>query len=177
MTCIVGIAQGGRVYIGGDSAGVGGWSMAVRSDQKVFANSGFLFGFTSSFRMGQLLQYAFTPPAMREDADLFAYMVTDFVDSVRECFKQGGFAEKDKEAESGGFFLVGTRGRLFQIQCDYQVGERACGWDAVGCGEDLALGALYATQSRTPTKRIETALNAAAEYSAGVRGPFHILSL
>ena len=177
MTCIVGIVHNDRVYIGGDSAGTAGWSMTVRADQKVFINSGFIFGFCGSFRMGQLLRYAFTPPAMREDTDLFAYMVTDFIDAVRECFKQGGFAEKDKEAESGGFFLVGTQGRLFQIECDYQVGERLSPWTATGCGEDIALGALYATQGRSPTKRIHMALDAACEYSAGVRGPYTVLSV
>lgn len=177
MTCIVGIVDKGRVYIGGDSAGVGGWSMAVRVDQKVFENSGFLFGFCGSFRMGQLLQHAFIPPPMPEGKDLTAYMVTDFIDAVRDCFLQGGFAERRKEVETGGFFLVGTRGRLFQIESDYQVGERANGWDAIGCGEDIALGVLHATQGRAPTKRIQAALDAAVEYSAGVRGPFHILSI
>jgi hypothetical protein len=35
----------------------------------------------------------------------------------------GGYAEKDKEAEKGGCFLVGVGGRLFQIESDYQVAE------------------------------------------------------
>ena len=37
MTCIVGIADGAKVWIGGDSAGVAGWSLTVRADEKVFA--------------------------------------------------------------------------------------------------------------------------------------------
>lgn len=41
MTCIVGIQQEGRVWIGGDSCGGGpGWETAVRADAKV--------GFTES---------------------------------------------------------------------------------------------------------------------------------
>ena len=38
MTCIVGLVHEGVVYIGGDSAGVGGMSLTVRADEKVFQN-------------------------------------------------------------------------------------------------------------------------------------------
>ena len=38
MTAIVGLAQSGAVYIGGDSAGVSGMSLTVRADAKVFRN-------------------------------------------------------------------------------------------------------------------------------------------
>ena len=58
MTCIVGLVHEGVVYIGGDSAGVGGMSLTVRADEKVFQNGEFLMGFTTSFRMGQLLRYS-----------------------------------------------------------------------------------------------------------------------
>ncbi|GAA4716378.1 hypothetical protein [Phytohabitans rumicis] len=49
---------------------------------------------------------------------------------------------------------------------------------AVGCGSDLALGALFAT-ARTrmsPHRRVMVALQAAERFSAGVRGPFLCLS-
>jgi ATP-dependent protease HslVU (ClpYQ) peptidase subunit len=47
MTCIAGVAHEGKVWIGGDSAGVGGYDLTVRADAKVFTNGEFLFGFTS----------------------------------------------------------------------------------------------------------------------------------
>ena len=52
MTCIVGLIDGRRVWMGGDSAGVSGLDITVRADAKVFRNGDFLIGFTSSFRMG-----------------------------------------------------------------------------------------------------------------------------
>jgi hypothetical protein len=55
MTCIVGIVENGKVYMGGDAAGVNGYSVRVRKDPKLFKVGEFLFGYTSSFRMGQLL--------------------------------------------------------------------------------------------------------------------------
>lgn len=178
MTCIVGIVDGKDVYIGGDSAGVAGLSLTVRADRKVFRNGDFLFGFTSSFRMGQLLAHSFTPPKRYSDDDVDKYMVTTFIDGVRACLKTGGFAEKSNEAEQGGTFLVGYQGRLFKIESDYQVGFTDDGYDACGCGEQIALGNLFATKPfMKPIDRVMMALAAAEQHSAGVRGPFHVEKL
>lgn len=174
MTCIVGLVHDGNVYIGGDSAGVAGYSLTVRADKKVFKNGDFVMGFTSSFRMGQLLAHAFTPPKRHPDTDVYKFMVTSFVDAVRDCLKTGGYAEKHSDAERGGTFLVGYAGRLFKIESDYQVGEAIEPFDACGCGEDIALGALSVTANEKPKKRLLDALKSAENYSAGVRGPFHI---
>lgn len=176
MTCIVGAVDKDGVVIGGDSAGVAGLDLTVRADEKVFTNGEFLFGFTSSFRMGQLLRYAFSPPPVPEGKDVFAYMVTDFIDAVRSCLKHGGFASKENETESGGTFLVGFRGRLFEINSDYQVGEPRDEFAAVGCGEQIAKGAMYALRyiDQPSETKVSIAINAAERFSAGVRLPYVI---
>lgn len=173
MTVIVGLCEEGKVYIGGDSAGVAGYAITIRADQKVFRNGDFIMGFTDSYRMGQLLRYAFTPPPRRSDNDVFAFMVNDFVGAVRKCLKDGGFAKVENNVEAGGCFIVGYEGRLFSVESSFQVGESACGYYAVGCGDEYALGSLY-TSVGDPRKRVKTALGAAQEFSAGVREPFHI---
>lgn len=172
MTCIVGLVENKKVFIGGDSAGVAGNDLTVRTDVKVFHNGPFLFGFTSSFRMGQLLQYAFTPPKHDSDLTDMQYLVTTFVNALRECFKDGGFATKNSDAEFGGNFLVAYRGHLYEIHGDYQIEESADGYNACGCGERYATGSLFSTDGQEPEKRIKTALRAAERFSAGVRGPF-----
>lgn len=174
MTCIAAIAHGNKVYIGGDSAGVGGYSLSVRADRKVFRNDDMVMGFTSSFRMGNLLQHSLKVPRHHPDDDLHKFMVTDFIDAVRACLKAGGYASKSNETEAGGVFLVGYKGRLFCVDEDYQVGENMDGFAAVGCGADIALGSLWSTKSRQPRDRVRLALEAAERFSAGVRGPFHI---
>ena len=176
MTCIVGLVHEGVVYIGGDSAGVGGMSLTVRADEKVFQNGEFLMGFTTSFRMGQLLRYSLKPPRRHPDDDIHQYMVVDFINAVRECLKSGGWASKKEETEQGGTFLVVYSGHLFTVDSDYQVGQPEDSFAAVGYGEDIALGALFATQGQgNPRDRVLTALRAAERFSAGVRGPFHVL--
>ncbi len=180
MTCIVGMVEGGKIIMGADSAGIGGYyDLTVRADEKIFINQGMLIGFSTSFRMGQVLRYSFSPRTHQhlEGDDLFRFMVTDFVDAARAALKTAGFPRKDNEQEVGGHFLVGIRGRLFKIESDYQVAEAVCGYAAVGCGDSLAIGCLYGTagQHLPGKERIEMALACAEEFSAGVRRPFKIL--
>lgn len=182
MTCIAGVLVGdGRVVIGADSAGVRGLDMAIRKDKKVFRNGDMLIGYTTSFRMGQLLQYSLTVPYHRPDVDVDRYMRVDFVDAVRDTLKRGGFASKDSEVERGGEFLIGYRGRLFTMMGDYQVAESALPFAACGCGEDFALGAMWgmnpAMRAATPEDFVRRALEASETFSAGVRRPFHVLTL
>lgn len=174
MTCIVGLIDKGIVYIGGDSAGVNGYGLVVRADRKVFRIGDFVMGFTSSFRMGQLLAHGFYPEKPRVGVDVMHYMVTDFIDAARQRMKVGGFATTKDSAEQGGTFLVGYSGRLFHISDDFQVGESTHGFDACGCGDAIALGSLRSTRSWTdPKLRLKEALETAETFSAGVRGPFN----
>lgn len=176
MTCIVGIAQDGQTWIGGDSAGVDGLSLTRRKDVKVFRNGPLVMGFTTSFRMGQLLAHKLAPPKRHADTDVYAFMVTDFIDAVRECLRSGGYAGRRNESETGGTFLVGYEGRLFKVEDEYQVGEAVGGYDACGCGQDLALGSLFTSAGGEPEVRLRKALEAAAEFSAGVCAPFNFIA-
>lgn len=176
MTCIVGLVCDGDVYIGGDSAGATGYDLVVRSDRKVFRNGDFVFGFTSSFRMGQLLAHGFEVPVRRPECDVMSYMVTDFIDAVRARLKHGGFSATKDSVETGGTFLVGYAGRLFHISDDFQVGESSHGFDACGCAATIALGSLQSTRSWShPLDRLKESLEAAEIFSAGVRSPFNFL--
>jgi hypothetical protein len=182
MTCIAGLVHNGRVYLGGDRAGVEDWNLTTVAAPKVFLLGPFVVGFTSSFRMGQLLRYAFTPPKLPPRALLYVdereqltrYMVVEFVDALRKLFSAAGFATKSNEQEAGGQFLVGVRGLLFKVESDYTVAEALCGYDAVGCGHAVAKGALYVGPERGPQERLLEALKAAEAWSAGVRAPFDV---
>jgi ATP-dependent protease HslVU (ClpYQ) peptidase subunit len=176
MTCIVGLKHDGQVYIGGDSLGSNGYSKIVRTDEKVFRNGPFVMGFTTSFRMGQLLHHAFVPPSL-PDENLDRYMTVDFINGIRQCLKDGGWAQTNDSQEVGGTFLVGVRDQLYTIESDYQVGKAAISYDACGSGEDFAKGSLFSTPGQEPKVRIRTALKAAAANSVSVAGPFSILKV
>lgn len=175
VTCIVGIETPDGVLIGGDSAGVAGYDLSIRADTKVFRRDDYVMGFTSSFRMGQLLRYAGHLPRL-DTWDVDAFMATRFVDAVRELLKAGGYVKTEGGVESGGCFLVGVGHRLYLIGTDFQIGRAVDGYNAVGCGADIALGSLYATRNgNLHRSRAESALEAAAHFSAGVAGPFHLV--
>lgn len=172
MTCIVGLRHPGGVTIGGDSGGFSGWDVTVRSDTKVFVRGPYLIGFTTSYRMGQILRYA---PLPDPTPNLHEFLCTDFVDALRAALRTGGFLESDKGRDSGGTFLLGVQGRLFEVSEDFQIGEPEDGFAACGCGWQYAVATLALLPKRlSPAKRVEQALQLAERFNAGVRGPFVI---
>lgn len=192
MTCIVGVQTKDGVWIGGDSAGVSGWTLEIRADPKVFRVGEFLIGIAGCFRMGNLLRYAFEPPPLGEGVegnDLVRYMVAEFVPALRAVLEAGGQRKKESEVETmdDGSFLVGVRGRLFEVCSDFQVGQNRTGYYALGSGCAVALGALHATTdviwlSPPPTLRpadrvVLAALEAAQAHNIGVRAPFVVEKL
>lgn len=184
MTCISGIVHNKQVYIGGDSAGISGDSLRYRKDSKVFSletksSNRMVIGFTTSFRMGQLINYGFKLPVHPEGIDDMEYLCTKFIDAIRDRFKQGGWLEKRNDMECGGTFLVGYKERLYYIGNDFQVGESISGFDAVGSGRELAIGALHilnSMESLTPEEKIIKSLEAAATYNSAVCAPFNVIS-
>ena len=177
MTCIVGLVDKDGVYIGGDSAAVseGDLSYNIRTDEKVFLKGEFIFGYSTSFRMGQLLQYKLRLPTHPKGMENHQYMVTLFVDAVKKCFEDNDYT--DMMTEEGGCFMVGYKGKLYVILSDYQVAEPKESFAALGCGELIALGAMYANSEKDPIKKMETALNASVAFSMGVKPPFKFVKL
>jgi ATP-dependent protease HslVU (ClpYQ) peptidase subunit len=177
MTCIVGLQKNGVVWIGGDSAGTSGdMRQRVRGDKKVFINGEFIIGFCGSFRVGQLLRHNLQLPTPQPGQDDVTFLVNDFINAVKACLSEGSSVEQMKGFE--GAFLVGYRGKLYNIEADFQVGQPEVGFDACGSGADVAIGAMHAsTKVRNSRKRIEKALEASALNNAAVRPPFTILSL
>ena len=184
MTCIVGMVHDKGVTMGCDSQVTSGWTHSTLSKDspKVFRKGDMLIGTTGTLRMLQLAHYALVIPDHPPEMDCIAYLATLFADAVRECFKNAGHAMKDKEQESNdGNLLIAYRGRLFSLGSYYSVSESAIGYDSVGSGEQVALGAMHMSahmgEMITTDKRILWALEAASEFSSDVRGPYVIETL
>jgi ATP-dependent protease HslVU (ClpYQ) peptidase subunit len=180
MTCIVAIAQNGTVYMGSDHAASDdktGWIIS-RKEPKCFKVGQYGIAFTDSFRMGQILQYSWTPPKYtptKTNSGLDKFMRTKFIDSVKSAFKDNGYGTigSNSDEDSGGIFIVGLEGRIFTIDEDFHVGENVVNYMAEGSGGQIALGALYATKNqKNPRLRIKAALEAAAEFNMAVAPPF-----
>jgi len=183
MTCIIGYVDNGNVWMGGDSAGVNGYyKKTIRADEKVFLKNDMIFGFTSSFRMGQILRYHFSIPTIKVGQDIDSYLHTTFVDALIDSLSDNHYASEKDNVVRGGNFLFGYKGKLYEIQGNFQISQTTEKFDAVGCGDDLAKGALYATEKLVgdgldPESKIKIGLGAACKFSAGVAPPYKILCL
>lgn len=170
MTCIAAVQHRGKVWMGGDSAGTSmNFNQVSRGDKKVFINGKFIIGFSGSFRMGQLLAHKLEIPNQASGKSDMAFLIDDFMNSVKKALNIG-------EADLEPYFLFGYKGKLYEVQGDFQVGIPRSGYAAIGSGGDLAMGALHASQHvRNPERRILSALEAAEAGNAAVRSPFYLL--
>ena len=175
MTCIVGLVEDGKVYIGADSCSVDGWETRVLRVAKVFRLGEFIIGYTTSFRMGQILQHHLSIEPKQENEPDEAYLVRVFIEAARKCLKDFGFTTVDKNVESGGVFLVGYRQRLYRVSSDFQITEFEERLDAVGRGREYALGAMLALRDVTPVDRIQQALSITGHLCGVVMGPYQVL--
>jgi ATP-dependent protease HslVU (ClpYQ) peptidase subunit len=181
MTCIVGLLKDNRIWVGGDSAASTNYLIQQRADEKVFINNNCIIGVSGSPRMGQLLRYAFIPPKLHSEDNLMSYMVNDFINGIRDTFKNAGFLEKVNEVESLGnsYFIVGIKNKLFTIFSDYQIAEHSLPFVSIGSGQEYALGSLFSIIELevSPEEKIKKALDAANAFNPFVKSPYIILSI
>lgn len=157
MTCIIGIEDEGSTLLLADSMGSSGWDQAQRRDGKLHTIAeatptapGVGLGFTSSYRMGQVLGYGLRSKDLRLDragsgpAERHQWAVETFIPKVRDLLKDAGWLKIDSSREEGGCFLLAVGEVLLEVQADLQVASPLDGYSAVGSGYPFALGALHA---------------------------------
>ena len=178
MTCVVAMATDKGVMMGADSC-AGLWHQAgVVRQPKVARVGEYLIGVCGSFRMLQLLHHGIDAAAHNPKQDIFAHLLHVFVPEVRTVFREAGFSLVENNSEAGGHFLVAHGQRIFHVQSDYSVLEYEDPYAAIGCGEEWAIGSLFAQREmRASTKeKLMTALEAATRYSSYVRPPYHFVA-
>ena len=178
MSCVVGYRTKDYVIIGADSCAISGYVNRSRKDLKIFQNGPCLIGCVGSFRMMNLLHYSLAIPE-RKKMDVDRWMNTVFIDVVRECLKDGGYAKKENNVECGGQFMAAVWNRLFIVESDFQIAEYRKPYAAMGSGEEFAMGALYAMEKANehPYDQVGVALAAAAQFTQSVGRPFHIKTM
>lgn len=182
MTCIVGLVDNGATWIGADSLGSNGHTKTTIKNPKVFKlkdTDNAAIGYTSSFRMGQLLRYATGLIDPRDEPNIdHEYLVTKFIPNVINLFQDGGYSMNDCGRLEGGVFLLGYKDKLYKVESDFQVSESADNYNACGSGEYHALGSLKTTEDMNmlPEERIRKALQVASNFCVDVAPPFRIIN-
>lgn len=180
MTCIVALKDGGKVYVGGDAAGTSDASITARRDPKVFKKNGMLFGFTDSFRAGQIIHHSLKIPPKPKSLPTYKYMCTTFIEGLVECFTENKcISYKDSKVEMPANFIIAYEAEIYTVYCDFQIAINIVPYAAIGSGEDFALGALHAMgpYQIDPRVKVKAALDAASEFSTHVCKPYTILSI
>lgn len=181
MTVIAALIDNDTLYMASDTQMTNGSDATNLSPSvpKVFFRGDLLVGVSGSVRALNLIRYRLDVPERDTDDDM-EYISISVVDSIRQLLKDGGVAEQTNGSEFNGdsdhysHFLIGYRGRIFRVGSDYNVTERSGPYNAIGSGEDFALGSLYSTPGLPPEYRLRTALLAAMEFNVSVGGTVSI---
>jgi 20S proteasome alpha/beta subunit len=173
MTIIVGITDGTTVYIGADRGVSDDMSILSLSRPKVHINNGWVFGYSGSLGVGQLMELI-DMPEVDKDTDVYKVLRTDVVSHMRSAIDLYSSVDPEHTSE----FLIGTQGRLFEMNtADWSVAE--VNETALGSGSPFALGSLFTTKDfpATPEYRIEMALCAAITCSPSCQGGIDIINV
>ena len=180
MTVIVGVADRGTVWLGGDSC-VSAEDFTERVEGgKVFRRGDLLIGSSWSLRASQVVRHEMEVPKYQGSMSPIQYMVRKFIPELRSSLSGSGCLKNESgELRTQFTMCVGLHGSIFTIHQDFCVCQSDTGYMAIGSGRDFAIGSLATTQNMRiiAKKRVELAMLAAAEHSGSVAGPFRILSL
>jgi len=187
MTCVIGYVdkKTNTIYMGCDSCGSNGYTKDKYNDCKIFKNGDFIIGYTTSFRMGQILEHSWTPPNRNDskykDLPLKTFMIKYIIPSIMKTFNDECYAENKSNVLSGGNFLIGIESTIFEVQNDFSILEVSSNLASVGSGESFAYGAcaqyLEIKSIVNPIEMLESALKISSKYAIGVEEPFHFISL
>jgi hypothetical protein len=188
---VVGLVQDGQVYMGADSTEVR-VPLILGRQAPIFRIQSLLLGFASTSPVASYLRYILALRSAPTADKLEEYLRNEFVNVLREyrrdplsAWKQatqpsesephGQLDQNTQAPPTTGVLLVGAYGRLFTVWSHDQVVEALNGYDALGVGADVALGALYATRGLRSEVRVMSALRAAERLTGAVRQPFYVL--
>ena len=171
MTAVAGFAKNGTVYMAADSLGSSGGVKDEIIGSKLIKRDNFLFGYTDSFRFGDILRYNFNPPYHRSSVPITEYIVTSFIPTLRQCLEDHKYVDTTPGGESG-HFLAGYQGHLFEIQSDFSILESTSNYASVGSGFLLCLGSMCTSVQHdiSPKDVVINAIKAAATHNPFVGG-------
>jgi ATP-dependent protease HslVU (ClpYQ) peptidase subunit len=183
MTTIVGVQYKDKAVIVADNQVTDFSASSMRRlnhpDMKKIAQRGpFLVAGSGEVAPCDIAQHFWNPPKIttKDHEDLYHYVITKAMPSLRKCLTDNGFDFNEGKSESkadGGEqrfrFIMAVGGELFDIADDLSVCRTDDGFYGVGSGADFALGALAA--GATP----EEAVNIACRFSVYSSGPLLVM--
>lgn len=179
MTCIIGLKHDDEIYIGGDqlASNTNGFCSTYK-EPKVFKKGGFIFGYSGSYRVGQILKYDFDIPSHSSEYADMEYFVRIFVPALQlklEERKAIYNSDNGLEMADDANIIIGYRNGIYRLHSDFQLENNENDIMAIGCGSTVALGCMHALYNLKPISRITRSLEIVSILNIGVKGPFTIL--
>jgi len=144
MTCIIAMTYKGKVHMIGDCEGSDGFIKAqYKKNPKCFKNGDFLVGHTTTFRLGQILQYEWNVPEKLQSQSENDYLYKTVIKSLKSTFDNNFFGHKDGVDFEGGTFILGYKGRICVVESNLQLLEYE-DYASCGCGAYHANAAMEA---------------------------------
>lgn len=152
MTCIIGIECTDGAIIGGDLAGSNGHTSSNVTQSKIFEHSGIIIGYTSTFRFGQILECLLDDNTLYPPSDpdqTYGWLIRQFVPKVKKTLDDNHCKE--------GIALLAINSQLWMLQSDMSVLRNTSGCNAIGSGEEYAMGSVLTSLEHIPNLTITAA--------------------
>lgn len=139
MTCIMAIeTSDDNVVLAGDYLGSNGFTKAIFAGSKIFKHSNMMFGYTSTFRFGQIIECLLDdntlyPPSNKDET--YTWLVRNFIPKLKDTLK-------DEDYNTGGNAIIVVNAQVWEVQPDFSVLRAESGVNAVGSGEYHAISSM-----------------------------------
>ena len=187
MTCIIGIKEKGKVWMGSDKLCSNGHTKHIFQQPKInyiYWNNKpeFLVGVTSFNPHVMNLFFCnnyFTGEPLTNDP--LKNIVNYLIPEIRKLLKDNDCYMKHEEGHQsiGSYFLISHKEKLFTMDPQFFVNESVENFVATGSGEEVAFGCLEILNelSYTPEQKIEKTMKIVSKHISSVSEEFDILSI
>ena len=191
MTCIVAVVHEGAIYMGGDTGMSDRGNILMLDGSKIAINGDFILGAAGSPRATQLFSHVFSAPERKVNETTPHYMEVSVVQAFKDMFEadnwtqwqKGDRGNEESDSKTPGLghtaMLIGYDGHLYLLDPACNMIPLAANYMAIGTGEDIATGALYALSlhDAQPEAMVQIALEAASHHMHDIRPPFTVMKL
>ena len=171
MTTIIGLEYKDSAIIVADSQTTdsGGYIYNHPDVKKIAERGSFLIAGSGEVLPCDVAQHIWEPPVpTRKDyKDLFHFMVSKVMPSLRKCLADNGYNFDEDTKEQRFQFIVAVGGEIFDIDQECSVSKSEHNVYAAGSGAPFALGALHAGADAYEAMEI------AAKLTAYTRKPYY----
>jgi hypothetical protein len=178
MSVVVGLAEGGKLYMAADRAVTyGTWQNKVPGI-KLFRKGSVLFGGTGALKPVQVIKYQMKIPKTAKAVDPDTYIYKYLLPRLEEVFSDTPGIIEVNDSVIPCNLLIGYSGRFYRVGEDLSCIPLEHTYAAVGSGEGIATGVMAALDGVPPYERLTMAIDAVALHDPYVSsGDYDYLTL